>query len=415
MTKTEIPGNNGALQATRAHVQSRRALWLVGSLLAALVIAVVAVRRHSHAHARDTGTLERPVPVAVATASVGEIRVILGATGTVTPLNTVLVKTRVDGQLMRVAFAEGQSVAAGDMLAEIDARPYAAQLAQAQGQFDRDQALLHNARLDLERYRLLFAQNSIARQQLDTQNALVRQYEGLLAADRAQVESARLQLSYCRITAPFAGRTGLRQVDPGNIVRAADQNGLVTLSQVDPITVVFSLPEDTLPMLMQRLKGGVELPVDAYNRDRSLKIAAGRLLTVDNRIDPATGTIRMKAQFRNEDGTLFPNQFVNVSLLLDTISEATVIPASAVRRSQSGPFAFVVGTNNTVTMRPLTTGQVDGARVAVLGGIAAGETVVIDGTDKLRDGMLVQVTGHADGAAPNAAGAVARDKTAALN
>jgi multidrug efflux system membrane fusion protein len=385
------PGSTGsrALQAMR-----RRAPWIVAGLVLALAITFFVMRRHARAHAgADT---PRPIPVAVATAETAEVRVMLTAPGNVVPVNSVVVRTRVDGQLMRVAFTEGQRVRAGELLAEIDPRPFAAQLAQAQGQFERDQALFRNAQLDAERYRLLYSQDSIARQQLDTQEALVRQYEGVLGIDRALLENARLQLSYCRITAPFAGRVGLRQVDPGNLVRAADQIGLATITQTHPITATFSMPQDYLPALMRRLKEGAKLEVEAYNRDRTLKIATGHLLTVDNEIDAATGTVKLKATFSNENSALFPNQFVNIGLLLDTIPDATVIPAAAIRRGQDGAFVFVVVANGTVAVRQVTPGQVDGNRVAITSGISSGETVVVDGIDKLRDGAPIQIAARTD-------------------
>ncbi len=334
----------------------------------------------------------RVQPVLAVAAKAADLNVVQNGLGTVAALRVATVKARVDGLLEKVLFQEGQSVKAGDVLAEIDPKPLQVQLAQVEGQYARDLAQLNNAKLDLERYRVLLAQDSIAKQQLDSQESLVRQYEGTVKIDQAQVDNAKLQLSYTRVTAPIAGRLGLRQIDTGNIIRSADTLGLVVITQIDPITVVFTIPQDNLQRVLQRLKAGEKLGVDAWDRDQKNKLASGTLITVDNQIDTATGTIKLKAQLPNPDGLLFPNQFVNVRMVVETQKNATVIPMAAIQRGAQGTIVYVVKEDKTVSLRPVKMGAVENDNVAIESGVKPGELVVTDGIDRLREGAKVEVT-----------------------
>jgi len=329
--------------------------------------------------------------VVAAAATQGDIDVIVNGLGTVTPLRTVTVRTRVDGELVRLLFQEGQLVKDGELLAEIDPRAFQVQLQQALGQLARDRALLENARLDLERYKTLFKQDSIAKQQVDTQASLVRQYEGAVTMDQSQIDNAKLQLAYSRITAPISGRIGLRLVDPGNIVRAGDQNGIVVITQLQPVAVLFTVPQDLLPAVMKRMQSGEEIAVEAWDREQKTKLAAGRLASADNQVDPQTGTVKLKAQFSNDDGGLFPNQFVNARMKLDTLRDVVIVPSAAVQRGAQGLFVYVVRPDKTVELRPVTLGPLDGQRQAINNGVRAGDTVVTDGVDRLRPGAQVEV------------------------
>ncbi len=331
----------------------------------------------------------RGVPVVAVAARSGEMGVYLTGLGTATALNTVTVRSRVDGQLIRVAFTEGQLVQKDQLLAEIDPRPYQVQLTQAEGQAAKDEATLKNTQLDLTRDRDLYAKGIIPKQMLDTQVSVVDQSSGALRSDQGQIDSAKLSLVYSRITAPIAGRVGLRLVDVGNIVHATDQTGLVVITQIDPIAVVFTIAEDSLPDVMQHTNAG--LKVDAYDRDLTRKIASGVLLTVDNQIDQTTGTVKLKAQFPNPHMALFPNQLVNARLRLDTIEHAVIVPSAAIQHSPQATFVYAVKPDQTVEMRPVVIQRVEGDETALRSGVTAGDVVVVDGVDKLQQGTHVVV------------------------
>ncbi len=337
----------------------------------------------------------RPMPVLAAAARSGDIDVVINALGTVTALNTATIKARVDGQLARINFRDGQLVNAGDVLAEIDPRPFQIQLDQANGQLVRDQALLANARIDYERYAGLLAKDSIAKQQVDSQESLVHQYEGTVLTDRAQADSAKLQLGFTRITAPISGRLGLRQIDVGNMIHGADANGLVVITQTQPIYAIFAIPADSISTILSHLNNKESLSVDAFDRDGKTRLAAGKLLTADNQIDATTGTVKFKAEFTNGDNQLFPNQFVNARLRVETRHDAILVPVAAIQRGTPGTFVYVVGADQSVTVRPVTLGPIYADTVAIEKGLAVGEQVVVDGADKLREGAKVEVSSPA--------------------
>ena len=345
-----------------------------------------------------------PVAVSVATAVSGDMQVKIPALGTVTPLATVTVRTQITGTLQKIYFTEGQFVHQGDALAQIDPRPYEAALQQMEGNLKRDQALLADARLDLKRYEGLVKEDSIAQQQLDTQRALVDQYVGTIQADEGQVKTAQVNLVYTHIIAPVTGRVGLRQVDQGNYVTPGDTNGIVLLNQLQPITVIFTIPEDNVPAVMKQVHAGATLTVAAFDKPNVTKLADGKLLTVDNSIDVTTGTVKLRALFNNEDGALFPNQFVNIQLLVDVLHNQVIMPNAAVRRGAPNgvttTFVYLVNADRTVSVRPVTLGVVDGEKVAVTAGLKSGEVVVTEGGDRLRDGAPVLLPDSAPVAAP---------------
>jgi len=372
----------------------RVALLVIGAaLLIALAVVMAAQYQRKAFAAAVAHSPTEAVAVSVATVTPGSIEVRVAALGTVTSLANVTVRTQISGTLMRVQFKEGQLVHAGDVIAEIDPRPYEAALQIDEGNLKRDQALLADARLDLQRYEALVKEDSIATQQLDTQRALVDQYAGTLEADEGQIKTAQVNLSYTRIASPVTGRVGIRQVDQGNYVTPGDANGIVVINQLQPISVIFSIPEDNVTALMKQVHAGVTLPVEAYDRADAVKLADGTLSTVDNEIDTTTGTVKLRAQFANSHETLFPNQFVNVSLLLDELHDQLLMPTAAVRRAAPNGvvsnFVFLVKPDHTVTVRPVTLGAVDGERVAVVAGLSAGAVVVTEGGDRLRDGAKI--------------------------
>jgi multidrug efflux system membrane fusion protein len=399
-----------------------RLMWII--IIVILIVAGVLAWRHfaNHGtasgasgaqHARGQGGGRRggaglsnqPQPVHVATATQGEMPVTIDSLGTVTPLASVIVKTQLNGILQDVAFQEGQMVKKGDVLAQVDPRPYEISLRNAQGTLAKDQALLQTARLDLKRYQTLLAQDSIASQQVDTQASLVQQYVGTVKSDQANVDTFKLDLIYARITAPVTGRVGLRQVDPGNYVTTGDTNGVVVITQLQPISVIFTTSEDNLTAILKPLHADTKMSVTAYDRANTQSLESGYLETVDNQIDTTTGTVKLRATFDNQEGLLFPNQFVNTKLLVNVIKNAVIVPTPAVLNGSSGAFVYVVKPDNTVTVRNVKIGPVDGERTSIASGLQVGERVVIDGSDRLKEGAKITIPADLPAAASHAHGA----------
>lgn len=366
----------------------------IGIIIIALLMGWLIFGHSGNDESRQSGRRGKnsgPAPVGAATAKTGDINIYLDGLGTITPKNIVTIHSRVDGELLRILFTEGQAVKAGDIIAEIDPRPYQAQLDQAIGQMNRDTALLKDAKINLARYKTLFKQDSIAKQQLDSQAALVKQYEGTVQADQGQVNNAKLQLGYTKITTPIDGRIGLRQVDTGNIIHPGDANGIAVVTQLQPITAIFSLPEDNIPAVMKHVQAGDVLIVEAWSRDNKINLARGYLLAVDNQVDTATGTVKFKAEFSNEDNALFANQFVNIHMLLETKKDMVLIPAAAVHQSTKGAFVYVVKEDKTAALQNVTLGQTENENIAVEDGLKAGDIVVVDGSDSLTEGAKIEI------------------------
>lgn len=392
MTPDSVPSFDK--KGTARHPRRRAVIY--GAVLVVAGAAAFLVSTHRPAAQMGGPGAMRPgglESVAVAAAETRDIPVVLSGLGTVTPLATVTVKSQISGYLTRIAFTEGQLVHKGDLLAEVDPRPYQALLEQYEGTLAKDKALLDNARLDLKRYQTLVEQDSVSRQTLDTQASTVRQYEGTVRADQGQVDTEKLNLIYCRIVSPIDGRVGLRLVDIGNYVTASDSTGVVVVTEVAPISVLFVLPEDKVPQVRARLRAGATLPVSAYDRSNSTKLADGALSTLDNQLDTTTGTLKLRALFPNKDDSLFPNQFVNARLILDTVRGAVTIPQSAVQNGADGRAVYVVDGDSKVHLRKIETGISEAGVVAVTSGLKAGERVVTDGADRLQDGAQVSIVG----------------------
>jgi membrane fusion protein, multidrug efflux system len=396
-------------------VRGRRGRWLwivLGLIVIAGVVWWIKQTPAPHPTGR-AATGGAPMPVVAATVAKGDVDIAFTALGTVTPLATVTVVSQISGQLVHVAYQEGQLVKQGDLLAEIDSRPYELALRTAQGQLTRDQALLDNARLDLARYVTLAQQNAVPNQTLDTQRSLVQQDEGNVVTDQASIDTAKLNIAYCHIVAPVTGRVGLRLIDQGNYINTAATTSLVVITQLQPISVIFTMPEDNLPEVLKRLNANATLQATAFDRAGATMLANGTLTTLDNQIDTTTGQVKLRAQFPNTDLNLFPNQFVNVRLLVDTLHDATIVPGAAIQRGAPGTFVYIIN-NDTVSVRPVALGPGDSERISVKSGLSPGDRVVIDGADKLREGAKISLRSEAGGpssAAPASAPAGRRNRS----
>jgi multidrug efflux system membrane fusion protein len=391
------------MQRGKARPSRQLWVWLAAVILLGVGIYFIARRggeaRSGSSPSASAGARTRgfgAIPVVAARARKSDIGVYLPCLGAVTPIYTVTVKSRVDGQLMQVNYKEGDLVHQGDPLAEIDTRPYQVQLTQAEGQLMKDQAALENARLDLARYQTLLTQNAVAEQQLATQKALVTQFEGAVKTDQGQVDGAKLNLIYCYITAPIAGRVGLRLVDPGNIIHASDSGGLLVITQIQPISVIFTIAEDHVAEILERMRAGQRLRVDAYDHDKKTKLAQGWLTTIDNQIDQTTGTLKLRATFNNSDNALFPNQFVNAWLLVEEKHGVTVVPTAVIQRNAQTTYVYIVKPDSTVTVRPVTLGTTEGEEAEISSGLTPGDVVVMTGVDKLQEGSKVSAQVEGD-------------------
>lgn len=373
------------------HHRRRFIYWLLVFILL-IIMPVLIWHFTSHNNSTHKRALAQPIPVTIAIARKSDIPVYLSALGAVTPTYNVTVRTQVNGRLLRVLFKEGQMVKANDLLAEIDPRSFQAQLLQFQGELQRDTAQLANAQVDLKRYKILYPVGAASKQTYDTQASLVKQLQGTVKFDQGQIDAVKVNLAYCEITSPVNGRVGLRLVDPGNFVQTSDVNGLVVVNTIKPITVVFSLPEDDVPKVMAQFNTGKTLQVEAYDRDLNMQLATGTLLAVDNEVDPATGTIKLKALFPNENNNLFPSQFVNVKLLVDTLHHVTVVPIAAVEHGPKGPFVFLLNQHNIVSVKSVTVGVTEAYDIVILNGVLPGQQVVVEGAEKLTDGATVRVS-----------------------
>jgi multidrug efflux system membrane fusion protein len=389
--KAELDQEKSSPAPVSIRPPGRRGRWiLLVLLLLGGVVAFYFFQRQTKKKGEAVKASPSPVAVSVTTAVAqkGSIGVYVNALGSVTPLYTVTVTSRVDGQLMKVNYREGQMVREGDVLAEIDPRPFQAQLTQAEGQYERDKALLENAYIDLARFQTAYSKNAIPKQQLDTQVATVHQLEGTVKNDLGLIEAAKVQLVYCKITSPISGRVGLRLVDPGNVVHATDTTGMLVITQLQPISVIFTAAEDSIPQIQKHLRKGNRLMVEALDRAQTKKLATGTLLTIDNEINSNTGTVRLKATFPNHDNALFPNQFVNARLLVNTQHGVTLVPTAAIQRNAQGAFVYVLKSDQTAAMQTISVGTTDG-NIAAVEGLNAGDVVAVDGFDKLQNGVKV--------------------------
>lgn len=378
-----------AASGVRTGLASQWWTWLIGALVLLIIGYVWHARRQA---AEATTKVVRPtVPVSAVRAQRGDLNLYLTAIGTVTPFNTTTIKSRVDGAIENILYKEGQTVKEGDLLIQIDPRPYQVQLTQAEGQLAKDEASYEDGKITFERDQVLYSQGVLSRQQLDDQQSVMNQAKGAVESDRGAIDSAKLNITYSKITAPISGRIGLRLLDLGNIVHATDTTGLAVITQLQPIAVIFAIPEDEIPKVVKRMRSGQPLPVEAWDREFTKKLATGTLLTFDNQIDQNTGTVKLKASFDNPDYALFPSQFVNAQLLIDTVKNTVLVPTAAVQKSPQGNFVYVVKPDNTVTQRGITVGATQGELSSIATGLTQGETVVTDGVDKLQPGAKVNV------------------------